>query len=1281
MHEPDPTDPHADDLAQENAQELRRLLALERSRHRQVLADAQIILWELQLDLLHISVDGTGADLGLHMEALPDRFEDWAALVHHADRDATLAALQSAIREARTFRNDHRVVTPSGEVAWLRLQGRPEVDKQGRPCRYVGTAQNITAQKHTARELLDQQARMQAVLAHLPGSGRLEGLQAPSEPGNRSTAGFVPRSPARLAGRTDREVVNQQPPLELQTPNSPEQGTEEALTAELEAPEGARIFLPTSQRTLIHHDMSGHLHPNRQPEHQASRILDSLASAVIVVDRRWVITYLNPYAEQLLGMPRRSLLGQNAWERFPCVADTPLQGRLREALTHPERFELQAPGTRNWFEVTAAPTGDGLTISFVDITGRRELEETLRHVNEDLERRVGERTAQLQALAYQDALTGLPNRRAFEEAFEGAVAHGTPLQLLLFDLDHLKRLNDQGGHDQGDLLLRAFARVLGQTFGAVGSVYRLGGDEFTVLVSGSAADLGAGIREVHEQLGAQGFAGIRASVGVVHFPTDARSSSELLRLADQRMLRDKASVRARQALGGGHAPPAETHLSADMMWQAVNATSALLSSDSTVDLDAWQYFLQVAVAALPGAEAGSLYVLEDDLYVMYAQVGYSDALLGIGHSVASMRAWYGQEGWETGTARVLRDAGEILRRSYDTSDLPEQDPGRQVFEEFGELTRIRSTIAVPVVVAGRVMAVLNIDNLRTSEAFENHEVRTAEEFARQASAILATHERRLGELARTQELEVLAHANAALGFVQDAEEIESILVQETRALLRTEHAAYARYEPEADTLRLVSRSGTYIDFALTTIPKDQGVTWEALNTGQVVHVRRTHEDRRVYRRREVLDGTLLVAPLITGAGLRLGVVVTMRPAPQVFSDLDGRVLGALAHAGVAAFERLHASCEERRRTAELRMLAELSQRVGPADDAATVVRECLPTCRVFLDADLVLFIRPDQSLTVTDGVFPEAFRKAAETLTPAQTARLVESLLENGSFRATHQYAAVPGAHPLFVQAGVQAIVTVPVQMHGRPVALAALLWFRPISALPESAVPLMMRSAELIGNVLERDAYINDIEATREGALLALGLALELRDFETHGHTERVVRCAVAIGRRLGLTDQQLEALRVGAYLHDIGKLAVPDAILLKSGPLNADEWVTMQAHAAVGDSLVSRIPTLPEGARGVVRHHHERWDGTGYPDRLAGHAIPIGARVFSVADVFDALTSERPYKRAWSVEAALAEVQAQAGRQFDPDVVRVALAVLAEQGGPQHPTGQSVDRPHGNS
>jgi putative two-component system response regulator len=163
---------------------------------------------------------------------------------------------------------------------------------------------------------------------------------------------------------------------------------------------------------------------------------------------------------------------------------------------------------------------------------------------------------------------------------------------------------------------------------------------------------------------------------------------------------------------------------------------------------------------------------------------------------------------------------------------------------------------------------------------------------------------------------------------------------------------------------------------------------------------------------------------------------------------------------------------------------------------------------------------------------------------------------------------------------------------------------------------------------------------------------ALDLRDHETMGHSRRVADLALALARELGLPQEEIDALRRGALLHDIGKIAVPDAILLKQGPLTPRERATMERHTAFARELLEPIAYL-RGAVDVPFAHHERWDGSGYPRGLAGEEIPLAARIFAVVDVFDALTSDRPYRRAWSAAAARGYVEAAAGRLFDPHVV----------------------------
>lgn len=174
---------------------------------------------------------------------------------------------------------------------------------------------------------------------------------------------------------------------------------------------------------------------------------------------------------------------------------------------------------------------------------------------------------------------------------------------------------------------------------------------------------------------------------------------------------------------------------------------------------------------------------------------------------------------------------------------------------------------------------------------------------------------------------------------------------------------------------------------------------------------------------------------------------------------------------------------------------------------------------------------------------------------------------------------------------------------------------------------------------------------------------ALSLKEDETERHSERVTELAVALARRMGVPEDQLVHVRWGALLHDIGKIGVPDSILLKPGPLDEAEWEVMRQHPIAARALLEPIEHL-RAASDIPYCHHERWDGTGYPRGLKGEDIPLTARVFAVVDVWDALTSDRPYRPAWSEERAIEYLREQSGRQFDPAVVAAFEQLLLEEG-----------------
>jgi putative two-component system response regulator len=201
-------------------------------------------------------------------------------------------------------------------------------------------------------------------------------------------------------------------------------------------------------------------------------------------------------------------------------------------------------------------------------------------------------------------------------------------------------------------------------------------------------------------------------------------------------------------------------------------------------------------------------------------------------------------------------------------------------------------------------------------------------------------------------------------------------------------------------------------------------------------------------------------------------------------------------------------------------------------------------------------------------------------------------------------------------------------------------------------------QNQDLEATVRKRTA---ELEAARIEILERLSLVAEFRDDTTNEHTERVGELAGLLARAMGKSDDEVQLMRRAAPLHDIGKVYVADGILLKPDRLSEDEFSTMKAHTEVGAKILSgsQVPLL-KLAEEIAISHHEKWDGSGYPNGLQGHEIPLSGRILAVVDTFDALTHARPYKQAWTFEAAITEIKEQSGKQFDPEVVDAFVTVM---------------------
>jgi putative nucleotidyltransferase with HDIG domain len=314
-----------------------------------------------------------------------------------------------------------------------------------------------------------------------------------------------------------------------------------------------------------------------------------------------------------------------------------------------------------------------------------------------------------------------------------------------------------------------------------------------------------------------------------------------------------------------------------------------------------------------------------------------------------------------------------------------------------------------------------------------------------------------------------------------------------------------------------------------------------------------------------------------------------------------------------------------------------------------------------LDAEACLISQLEGGLLREVADYARSERQVARGLSyylsdyPA-TAEVLESRLPSSIS------AADPGvdAAELFVlrEMEMQAVLLVPLVVAGRTWGLIEVYDSRP-RAFPALERHVAELAAAQIGGLLAAFEHEERAQRLYRETLASLSNALEAKDAVTSAHTEEVVRLAVAVAAELDLDLEAVRNVELGSVLHDIGKVRVPEAILNKPGSLTEDEWTVMRTHPEVGERILRPIqslqPILP-----IVRHHHERWDGTGYPDRLIGRAIPLGARIVAVCDAYRAMTEDRPYRSALDAGEARRELREGVGTQFDGNCVAALLRVL---------------------
>lgn len=418
------------------------------------------------------------------------------------------------------------------------------------------------------------------------------------------------------------------------------------------------------------------------------------------------------------------------------------------------------------------------------------------------------------------------------------------------------------------------------------------------------------------------------------------------------------------------------------------------------------------------------------------------------------------------------------------------------------------------------------------------------------------------------------------------------------------------------------------------------------------------------------EAAVLQAPLITHEKI-LGSLWVGREL--AWDDTDGRILASVADLAANAIQRVTFREELERRLEYLQALSRLDKAIAGSLDINLIFRVLLEqvSAQLKVDAVDVLLFRPEEKkLEYADGIgfrvplnehelYWDYLKFAKQVVTTGQLVQITDLGAVSG------EKGISPTLDNFLDTEGFKSYYGVPLKAKGEILGVLE-LFHRQVIHPDDMWIDFLLAVADQGAIAISQTHLFDEMQKANSALTVAYdetivgwALALELRDNETQGHSQRVTDLAVQLAKSMGVSGEDLVNLRRGAILHDIGKMGVPDSILHKPAKLDADEWEIMKMHPVYAYNMLLQIEFLRD-ALDIPLYHHERWDGSGYPEGLKGTQIPLSARIFAIIDVWDAVTNDRPYRNAWTRDEALAHIRSEEGKHFDPDVLQAFLQIL---------------------
>ena len=578
----------------------------------------------------------------------------------------------------------------------------------------------------------------------------------------------------------------------------------------------------------------------------------------------------------------------------------------------------------------------------------------------------------------------------------------------------------------------------------------------------------------------------------------------------------------------------------------------------------------------------------------------------------------------------------------------------------------RSLLIVPLQAQGKVIGTIGLSREKGKGRFTREDQEFLTELADRAA--MAVTNARLYEAARarTEEISTLLSLATRLRKAQSLEEFLPLALGEIRTLVGADGGAAALWEKDAGRFRFILGAGCLEAWTGSSVPEDEGECGAVRRTGQpqLISGPAGVSGVPVGGGPACEAGPRAFIPLLSEAGL-LGVLVVVRlktPTSRAFSGAEVRLLATCGEMVGNALRRTLLFEDSQRRLKVTEALRRIDVSIIGTTDARIPLQVVLEELRSLLGVDAADVLLHDPlfhslSYACGFGFRTSAVERAAARVGEGFAGRVA---LERRTLRIADlgSERELLGRDATLLGEGFTGYLGLPLVTKGQVLGVLEILHrrrFEPDAEWLQALDGVAGQASLAIDNASMSDRLQRsrlDLELAYDETIEGWSRALDLRDDGTEGHTQRVKAMTLRLARAMGFPDDELIHIQRGALLHDIGKIGVPDGILLKPGPLTEEEWQVMRRHPQIAFELLSPIAYL-KPAIDIPYSHHERWDGTGYPRGRKGKQTPRAARVFAVVDVWDALRSDRPYRKAWPEERVIAHIESLSGTHFDPEAV----------------------------